>query len=79
MGDGYMETRNEYLEKEKVELGEIEFKSLFHIIDNDYYAMVENYVKEGKTISQDVYDSLAEGQRFHFNKHYNHRGDKVHK
>lgn len=74
-----METRNEYFEKEKVELGEIEFKSLFHIIDNDYYAMVENYVKEGKTISQDVYDSLAEGQRFHFNKHYNHRGDKVHK
>lgn len=72
-----MVTREEYLKQEKEELGS-DFTHLEAGIDNEYYSMVEKEVKDGKTISQAVYDSLTQGQRFHFNKHYNHRGDKVH-
>lgn len=72
-----METRDEYLEKAKKELGEQEYKDLCVGIDNEYYAMVESHVKQGNSISKQVYDALSEGQRFHFNKHFNHRGDKV--
>lgn len=74
-----MQTRLKYLEVAEKELGAIEFKSMFHMIDNEYYALIEKEVKSGKSINQDVYESLTEGQRFHFNKHYNHRGDKVQK
>lgn len=73
-----METRDEYLEKEREALGERDFQSLSHSIDNEYYAMVEKEVKSGNSISQAVYDSLTEGQKYHFNKHYNHRNDKIH-
>lgn len=76
---GKLLTRDEYLEEYKVELGEIEFKGMLPSIDNEYFALIEKEVKEGRTITPEVYDSLAEGQRFHFNKHYNHRGDKVKK
>lgn len=72
-----MQTRDVFLSEYKEELGEREFKSMFSIIDNEYYALIEKDVKEGRIITQEVYDSLAVGQRFHFNKHYNHRGDKV--
>lgn len=72
-----METREEYLEKARTELGD-DFPHLVAGIDNEYYATVEKEVKQGKSISQEVYNSLAEGQKYHFNKHYNHRGDKVH-
>lgn len=77
IGKACIETRNEYLEKAKEELGE-DFSDLVVGIDNEYYALVEKEVKDGKAISQAVYDSLTAGQKFHFNKHYNHRGDKVH-
>jgi hypothetical protein len=46
-------------------------------IDNEYYAMVETQAKSGKAIDKKVYDSLTEGQRYHFNKHFNHRGEMV--
>ena len=72
-----MQTRNEYLKEAELELGEKEFSFMYAGIDNEYYALVEKHVKQGQAISKKVYDSLAEGQRFHFNKHYNHRDDKV--
>lgn len=71
-----METRDEYFQKEKEALGE-DFHHLTVGIDNDYYTMIEKEVKDGKNISRAVYDSLTEGQKFHFNKHHNHRNDKV--
>lgn len=70
-------TRYEYLEKAREELGE-DFSDLVVGIDNEYYAIIAKEVKNGKTISQSIYDSLTEGQKFHFTKHYNHRGDKIH-
>jgi hypothetical protein len=73
-----VETRDEYLKKAREELGERDFGSMSHSIDNEYYSLVEKEVKCGKTISPAVHDSLTAGQKFHFNKHYNHRGDKVH-
>lgn len=75
--ENYMETRDEFLERSKEELGEKEFQGMKSRLDNEYYGMIEMLMKEGDTISQAVYDSLTEGQRYHFNKHYNHRNDKV--
>jgi hypothetical protein len=72
-----VETKDEYLERARQEVGE-DFSGLALAFDNEYYELVEKEVKSGKTISQAVYHSLSQGQRFHFNKHYNHRGDKVH-
>lgn len=72
-----LETRDEYMDKAKEELGEREFSLLYAGIENDYYAIVEAHAKQGKAISKKVHDSLTEGQRYHFNKHFNHRGDMV--
>ena len=72
-----LKTRDEFLEEAKNELGEREYKELYAGLDNEYYATVESYVKQGKGIEKKVYDSLTEGQRYHFNKHYNHRADMV--
>lgn len=72
-----MKTKDEFLKEYKTDLGEQEFKSMYSIIDNEYYELVEKDAKNGLVISQEVYDSLSEGQRFHFDKHYNHRGDMV--
>lgn len=72
-----MQTREVYLEKAKEELGEKDFKYLFQSIDNEYYALIEKAVKDGNVLTQEVYDNLTEGQKFHFTKHYNYRGDKI--
>lgn len=72
-----MKTRDEYLREAKAELGEREYANLSSGIDNEYYALVENQAKQGIPISRFVYDNLSKGQRYHFNKHYNHRGDLV--
>lgn len=72
-----MQTRDEYMKEAKEELGEQDFSSLYVSIDNEYYEIVSSQVKKGNEISKDVYNSLTDGQKFHFNKHYNHRGDMV--
>lgn len=72
-----LQTKEEYFEQEKNEIGDLEFRNMKHCIDNAYYDLVEAHVKTGNSISHRVYDSLSEGQRFHFNKHYNYRNDKV--
>lgn len=72
-----MQTRDEYLKQAKEELGERVYADLSSSIDNDYYSHVESQAKQGIPISRFVYDNLSKGQRYHFNKHYNHRGDMV--
>lgn len=72
-----METREEYMNRAKEEIGERDFVHLYSGIENEYYLMIETQAKEGKAISKKVYDNLTEGQRFHFNKHFNFRGDMV--
>lgn len=72
-----MQTRYDYLDEARKDLGERVFKSIEANLDNEYYVMIECEVKEGKIISPEVYESLSRGQKYHFTKHYNHRGDKV--
>lgn len=72
-----LKTRAEYLEIEKNAIGERDFAGMYSVIDNEYYELVEKEVKNGNLISRKVYESLSKGQQFHFNKHYNHRGDKI--
>ena len=69
-------TRSEYLEQANEELGK-DFSDLFASIDNEYYALVESEIKRGNTINKEIYDSLSNGQKYHFNKHYNGRLDKI--
>lgn len=71
-----MQTRDEYIADAKEELGE-DFSGFAVSIDNEYYKMIEIEVKQGQTISQAVYDSFSDGQKYHFTKHYNHRNDKI--
>jgi hypothetical protein len=73
-----METKEEYMKEAKEELGDKEFSDFYVGLDNEFYSMVEKQAKQGKAISEKVYNSLSEGQRFHFNKHYNYRGDMIH-
>lgn len=72
-----MQTREVFLNEAKQEVGEKEYKDLYPSFDNEYYEGIIQEVKNGKRISKEVYNSLSNGQRYHFNKHYNHRGDKV--
>lgn len=72
-----MQTRDEYLAEAKEELGERTYADLHVGLDNDFYETIIVEAKQGTKISKKVYDSLTDGQRFHFNKHYNHRGTMV--
>lgn len=72
-----MQTRNEFFNEYEKDIGSKEFGILFGSIDNEYYSLIENKVKQGKTISEKVYNSLSNGQKFHFNKHYNSLNNKV--
>lgn len=72
-----MKMRDEYLSDAKLELGERVYADLSSSIDNDYYSHVESQAKQGIPISRFIYNNLSKGQRYHFNKHYNYRGDMV--
>jgi len=75
------QTRTEYILSQQRELvaeglTPLEIKELN--FDNEYYKLIENHIKQkGNTIPNEVYNSLTQGQQYHFNKCYNHRGDKV--
>lgn len=76
-GEDNMQTKDEFMKEVKEEMGD-DFPYVIGGLDNEYYSMVEKEIKSGRTISKAVYDSLSAGQKFHFNKHYNYRNDKVH-
>jgi len=75
------QTRTEYIAEQQRELAsegltQLEIKELN--FDNEYYELIENHIKQkGNTITNEVYNSLTQGQQYHFNKCYNSRGDKV--
>jgi len=74
------QTRQEYITEQKRELEEEGLKP-YEItgitFDQEYYELIENYIKQGGTITNEIYNSLTQGQQYHFNKHYNYRNDKV--
>lgn len=74
------QTRIEYIAEQQRELETEGFKP-YEIkeinFDNEYYELIENYIKQGNTITNEIYTSLTQGQQYHFNKHYNSRGDKI--
>jgi len=74
------QTRSEYIAEQQQELiaeGLKPYEIQGINFDNEYYELIENYIKQGNTITNEVYNSLTQGQQYHFNKHYNSRGDKV--
>ena len=51
------------------------YKSL---IPKEYYEKLETFVKyESGTITRKAFNSLPSNLQWHFNKHYNHRNDKI--
>lgn len=71
-------TLTEYLNSEKMLFGSDYSECMEGTIRDEYYnEKIVTPVKNGAIITQHVYESLTQGQKFHFNKHLNHRGDKV--
>jgi hypothetical protein len=73
-----MQTLHEFLEEAREELGSDYSSGLAASFEQEYYELVIKEVKDGKQINKAVYDSLPDMKKYHFNKHYNHRNDKIH-
>ncbi len=68
-----METMNEFLERMKKECEEnnILFSDLMKVsFMEEYYEKILNHVKNGGTISLQIFNSLDDGKKFHFKKHF---------
>jgi hypothetical protein len=72
-----LQTKDQFFKDYITDIGEKEFKNLYNSIDLEYYEIVETEVKKGIAISKEVYNSLSDGQKYHFNKHYNFNLDMV--
>ena len=71
-------TLSEYLNSEKMLFGSDYSDCMEGALRDEYYnEKIVNTVKNGAIITQHVYDSLTQGQKFHFDKHLNYRGDKI--
>ena len=62
---------------QKLEAGEFYSESMDDAFSNDYYSTIEQLLKEGGTITQEVYNDFTVGQKYHFNRRWNVRGDKI--
>lgn len=75
-----MQIRSEYIAEQQKELA-VEGLKPYEIkeidFDEEYYTIIENHIKQSGSITNEVYNSLTDGQKYHFNKHYNYRGDKI--
>ena len=73
-----MLTQDVYIERQKIELKDLLCESsIIMESSKEYYNEIETHIKAGNTITLEVYESLNQGQQFHFNKHYNIAGDKI--
>lgn len=75
-----LETRTQHIKEQRAEIeaaGITYSETLAAELSDEYYEILEYSIKQGGTITQEQYNDLTEGQKFHFNKHYNHRSDKI--
>lgn len=76
-----METRTEYINRNKIEIEAegIDFSdSIAETLEDEYYdEIVVKYIKAGGMISNEIYKDLTDGQKYHFNKFLNWDNDKV--
>ena len=76
-----MITRSQYITEQQEEIeatGLLCSEIMIEELSNEYYNNeICDHCKRGGTITIEVYNNLTPGQQFHFNKHYNHRGDKI--
>jgi hypothetical protein len=70
-------TVNQFLEQSKKELGRDYSETMEGNIIDIHYANIEQHIKNGGKITQEVFDSLDSGKQYHFGRNYNHRGDKI--
>jgi hypothetical protein len=75
----FSETVDQRKQAKKAEYKELYTETIQDEVINDHYNDIEAHVKAGGVITDAVYQSLSEGKKKHFNKHYNIRGDKVQK
>jgi len=73
-------TRQEYIAEQYKEFEVEGIKSDDYMdfnLDNEYYNLLAEHMKQGGTITQEIFNSLTQGQQYHFTKHYNYRNDKI--
>ncbi len=71
-------TLSEYLNSEKMLFGSDYSDCMEGALRDEYYnEKIVNTVRHGAIITRHVYDNLTQGQKYHFDKHFNHRGDKI--
>ena len=75
-----MLTLQEYLQEQKEELKLLYSSDIETMLIDEYYNNICEYMRNNNSlglISKKVYNSLTQGQKYHFDKHFNYRGDKV--
>lgn len=74
-----MLTLDQYIEKNKTEYADIFVSEDLARMElkKEYYEKIIEWIKQGNKISEKAYNSLPSDLQFHFNKHYNYRGDKI--
>lgn len=75
--DCFNQTLSAFLNEQKQELKTLYSSCIESELTNEFYTTIENNIKNYGTITKQVYDSLNEGQKRHFDRNYNIRGDKV--
>jgi hypothetical protein len=69
-------TLTDYINTAKKELGQDYSDCMEGSIKDEYYnTIIADTCKNGGKITMAVFDSLEPWQKFHFNKHYNYRGE----
>jgi hypothetical protein len=64
------ETQNEYIEKQKKEMGNLYSENMLGELKNEYFNNIEQTIKNGGKISLYAYNSLDGGQKYTFDKRY---------
>jgi hypothetical protein len=73
-----LQSLTEFLEEAKDEIGDLnDYNILENSLKSEYYELIEAHVKAGGTLTRKQFNQLDGMLQFHFNKHYNYRGDKV--
>lgn len=73
----YTTTKQQFIAAKRQEYGQYYSDSMLSEIITQHYNELSEAVKKGDTIDDSTYASLDSMQKYHFDKHYNYRGDKV--
>ena len=74
-----METQKQYVDK-NIQMcidNNILYNALIHNFEQEWFELLIKYIKEGKKISQKIFNSLNGMQQYYINKHFIIQGIKI--